>query len=90
MAYFVRLRPGCYGEPEAPTIAERDDLAEAVRIARSSDRYRLETADGTVLWVPPKRASKHGSGLYGTGPQRGEPPVSDIARALARKLGVQR
>lgn len=84
--YEVRLAPGCYRGPEAPLVSRHRTLRAAVARARRSDRYQVERSDSSrCLWRPPARKTPGlGPGLYGTGPQRGEPTLAQCVADAAR------
>lgn len=87
--FEVRLRPGCYTGAVAPLVSRHRTLEAAVRAARVSDRYQVERADKHgCVWAPPARRSRHGAGLYGTGPQPGEPTIAECVRLAAERLAA--
>lgn len=83
--YEVRLRPGCYSGPDAPLISRHRSLRAAVAKARRSDRWQVElsTRRGRI-WAPPERRSRYGAGLFGSGPQPGEPSLDECVRQAER------
>lgn len=78
----VVLRPGCYRGPDAPEISQHRTLAAAVRQARRNDRWMVERArTAGCVWAPPHRGGAGGeAGLYGRGPQPGEPTLAECVR----------
>jgi hypothetical protein len=87
--FEVRLRPGCHNKPNAPVVSRHRTLEAAVRAARRSDRLQVERSNAHgCVWHAPKRRSKYGEGLYGTGPQPGEPSLAECVREAVQRLAA--
>lgn len=89
--YQVVIRPGCHGSVDAPVVSRHRSLAAAVAKARRSDRWEVQRSDAYHrLWAPPCRGDRVlGRGLYGAGPQRGEPPLSvSVSEAEAEERRI--
>lgn len=86
--WHVVLRPGCYRGPDAPLVSEHRTLAAAVRQARRCDRWQVERADRHgCVWAPPSRGGSSGeAGLYGRGPQPGEPSLAECVATAEEEV----